>query len=143
MTCMTLQLDNRDQIRAALSGDVWIVACLCAAWCDVCREFRPAFEALAAEHPDKRFLWVDIEDQADVVGDFDVDNFPTLLLQRGDTVAFFGTILPDARQANRLLAAQAEKTPAELQREAGSTRERQQWQQEYNLREKLQEAAAD
>jgi thioredoxin 1 len=143
MTCLTLELDNRDQIRAALSGDVWIVACLCAAWCDVCRQFRPSFEALAAEHPDKRFLWVDIEDQADVVGDFDVENFPVLLLQRADTVAFFGTVLPDARQANRLLAAQVEKTLPELQLEAASNDQRRQWQQDYNLREKLQATQAD
>ncbi|MDO8299498.1 thioredoxin family protein [Lacisediminimonas sp.] len=143
MTCLTLELDNRDQIRAALSGDVWIVACLCAAWCDVCRQFRPSFEALAAEHPDKRFIWVDIEDQADVVGDFDVENFPVLLLQRADTVAFFGTVLPDARQANRLLAAQVEKTLPELQQEAASNDQRRQWQLDYNLREKLEAAQAD
>ena len=143
MTCLTLELDNRDLIRDELAGDVWIIACLCAAWCDVCKQFRPAFEELATQHPDKRFIWVDIEDQADVVGDFDVENFPTLLLQRGDTVAFYGTILPDARQANRLLGAQVEKPLAELQREAVSNSERQQWQQEYNLRQKLHESPAD
>ena len=143
MTFLTLEHDNRDQVRKIISGDVWIVACLCAAWCDVCQQFRPSFAALAAEHPDKCFLWVDIEDQADVVGDFDVENFPTLLLQRADTVAFFGTVLPDARQANRLLAAQVEKSLPDLQREANGSEQHRQWQQEYNLREKLQETEAD
>lgn len=142
MECLTLENDNRSAIRTAVSGNVWVVACLCAAWCDVCRQFRPAFEALASEHPDKRFLWIDIEDQADVVGDFDVDNFPTLLMQKGETVAFFGTVLPDARQASRLLAAQAEKSDEQLRREAGGTEERRQWQREYNLLECLDRADA-
>jgi thioredoxin 1 len=142
MTCIQLESDNRNTLLAGLTDQTWMVACLCAAWCDVCREFRPGFEALAAQHPDKVFTWIDIEDQADLVGDFDVENFPTLLLQQGDTVAFFGTVLPDARQANRLLAAQVEKSPADLQREAASTVQRRQWQEECNLRARLQQAAA-
>jgi hypothetical protein len=66
------------------------------------------FDEVAARHPDKTFVWIDIEDQADVVGDLDVENFPTLLLQRGEPVAFFGTMLPDAGLADRLVQAQVE-----------------------------------
>lgn len=143
MNCLTLETHNRAEIHTALEGDVWIVACLCAAWCDVCRAFRPAFDALAEQHPDKRFIWVDIEDQADVVGDFDVDNFPTLLIQKGDIVTFFGTILPDARQAHRLLTAQVDRGHAELEREAQSSEQRSQWQQENNLRTRILSADTD
>jgi thioredoxin 1 len=139
MTSLTLELDNRAQLAASLTDDVWIVACLCAAWCDVCRQYRPAFEELALQHPDKRFIWVDIEDQADVVGDFDVENFPTLLMQRGNIVAFYGTLQPDARQANRILLAQVEKSDAQLAAESRSSAERLAWQEECNLRERLNE----
>jgi thiol-disulfide isomerase/thioredoxin len=134
MSCLNLETDNRSDILNAISGDDWIVACLCAEWCDVCRQYRVSFEELATRHPDKRFLWIDIEDQADVVGDLDVDNFPTLLIQRGDIVAFYGTMLPDARQLDRLIAAQAEKSDEQLQKEADSSRERRAWQEECNLR---------
>lgn len=140
MSSLTLQHHNRGDLLDALSGDVWIVACLCAAWCDVCRQYRPAFDALAARHPDKRFVWVDIEDEADIVGDFDVDNFPTLLIQRADTVAFFGTVLPDAGQAHRLIQAQSELSAEELLAQAASSAERRQWQAEYNLRARLADA---
>jgi thioredoxin-like negative regulator of GroEL len=140
MTSFTLELHNRARLSEALTDDAWLVACLCAAWCDVCRQYRPAFEQLAAQHPDKQFVWVDIEDQADVVGDIDVENFPTLLIQRGDTVAFFGTVQPDARQANRLLQAQVEKSAAELEAQAQASAERRAWQKDCNLRQRLQEA---
>ncbi|MDQ9170603.1 thioredoxin family protein [Oxalobacteraceae bacterium R-40] len=137
MPFYTLDSTNRNEISSILSEDKWVMACLCAAWCDVCRQYRAGFEQLANEHPDKYFIWIDIEDQADVVGDFDVENFPTLLIQRADTVAFFGTVLPEIRQANRLLLAQTEKTRDELLREVNSSAEKKEWQSECNLRQRL------
>jgi thioredoxin-like negative regulator of GroEL len=140
MHSLTLELDNRDEVAAAIDGERWTVACLCAAWCGTCTSYRTAFEALAARHPDKVFVWIDIEDQADVVGDLDVDNFPTLLLQRGETVAFFGTVLPDPAVADRMVQAQAASGDAELARLAQSSKERRAWQDECNLRTLLREA---
>ncbi|MET0858397.1 MAG: thioredoxin family protein [Telluria sp.] len=134
MLSLTLDNDNRTAIAAALAGDRWTVACLCAGWCGTCTTYRATFEQLAARHPDKHFVWVDIEDQADVVGELDVENFPTLLLQRGDTVAFFGTVLPDPSLAERLLASQVAHTEEELERLSASTEERRRWQRDCNLR---------
>ena len=141
MHSLTLESDTRDDITAAVDSGRWIVACLCAAWCGTCGSWRAAFDALAARHPDKTFVWIDVEDQADVVGDLDVDNFPTLLVQRDDTVAFFGTMLPDAAVADRLVQAQAELAPEELARLAGSNEERRGWQRDCNLRTLLRAAA--
>jgi thioredoxin-like negative regulator of GroEL len=140
MHSLTLELDNREQVAATLQGDAWVVACLCAAWCGTCGSYRAAFEALAARHPDKTFVWIDIEDQADVVGDLDVENFPTLLVQRADTVAFYGTVLPDPAVAERMVQAQVGHTDEELARLAQSSEERRQWQRECNLRELLRAA---
>jgi len=134
MHSLTLEPDNRDQLATVLDGEGWVVACLCAAWCGTCSSYRAAFDALAARHPDKTFVWIDIEDQADVVGDLDVENFPTLLLQRRDMVAFFGTMLPDANVADRLVQAQAALPDEELARLAQSSEERRVWQRDANLR---------
>lgn len=144
MTCLTLEPENRQKVLEAFDEDVtgnkWIVACLCAAWCDVCSASRKGFEELATRHPDKHFLWVDVEDQADIVDDLDVDNFPTLLIQQGDTVAFYGTVTPDWNLAHRLLEAQVAKDGATLAQESQSTPEKKRWQQENNLRQRLREA---
>ena len=140
MHSLTLESHNRAGIAAALAGDSWIVACLCAAWCGTCSSYRAVFEELAARHPDKHFIWIDIEDQADVVGDLDVENFPTLLIQRHDLVAFFGTMLPDAGLADRLVQAQAAHSDEELMRLAASSEERREWQRECNLRTLLHAA---
>ncbi len=137
----TLDSQNRGTTTEALAGGDWIVACLCAAWCGTCGSYRAAFEELAARHPDKHFVWIDIEDQADVVGDLDVDNFPTLLIQRHDVVAFFGTVLPDAALAERLLVAQTAQSDEELVRLAQTSDERRMWQSECNLRTLLGNAS--
>lgn len=134
MQSLTLDSDNREAVAAAIAGDALTVACLCAAWCGTCSSYRATFEQLALRHPDKTFVWIDIEDQADVVGELDVENFPTLLVQRGDTVAFFGTMLPEVAIADRLVQAQAAATPEELARLAASSEERRAWQRDCNLR---------
>jgi thioredoxin 1 len=83
--------------------DAWRVICLCAGWCGVCREWTPAFEELAATHPQVRFAWVDVEDEADAMGDVDIETFPTLLVAHGNRARFFGPVHPSAAQVARLL----------------------------------------
>ncbi|WP_374362935.1 thioredoxin family protein [Pseudoduganella danionis] len=134
MPVFTLNADNRKELAAAIAGEGWVVACLCAAWCGTCGSYRATFEELASRHPDKQFVWIDIEDHADVVGDLDVENFPTLLIQHEDVVAFFGTTLPDAGVAHRLITAQAALSEAELAAQAASSAERRDWQSDCNLR---------
>ncbi|HEV7816437.1 MAG TPA: thioredoxin family protein [Janthinobacterium sp.] len=140
MHSVTLNNDNRGEVAAALAGERWVVACLCAGWCGTCTGYRSTFEELAARHPDKFFLWIDIEDQAAVVGELDIENFPTLLIQRAETVAFFGTMLPDPGLAHRLVLAQAAHSDAEMAALAQSSEERRQWQRDSNLRTLLRAA---
>ena len=80
-----------------------VVSCLCAEWCDTCVEYRPGFLTLAEKFPDAEFRWVDIEDQADEVGDLEVENFPTIRVTRDDQVLFHGTQLPIHSHLERLL----------------------------------------
>jgi thioredoxin 1 len=83
---------------------VAFVACLCAEWCAACREFRSTFEALQAEQPGVRLLWVDIEDEAELLGDVDVENFPTLLVVSEGRVRFLGAVEPHAAVVRELIA---------------------------------------
>jgi hypothetical protein len=83
---------------------VRVVACLCAAWCDTCGQYRAGFERLAAAHPGWRFDWIDIEDQSELVEGIDVENFPTLLVAARGEVLFAGVMLPHIGHLDRLLA---------------------------------------
>src|SRR5688572_26316933 len=82
----------------------WWVACLCAEWCGVCREWEPVFLEQARANPGKRFAWVDVEDEHEAMGDVDIETFPTLLVARGDELLFLGPVAPSASQLARMLA---------------------------------------
>jgi thioredoxin 1 len=85
------------------------VIALCAAWCHTCEEFLPAFRRIAADHPGSRFVWLDIEDDAAMVGDIEVEDFPTLAIYDGASLVHFGASLPHEALVRRLVAAFAER----------------------------------
>lgn len=111
----------------------FLVVCLCAQWCGTCRDYRAGFEALAAEFAGFHFRWLDIEDEADALGELDIENFPTLLIRRGSLVLFFGVFLPHLAHLRRLLETLAAQTPAEQIAYTQSTAEHRAWQADADL----------
>lgn len=111
----------------------FLVVCLCAEWCGTCRDYRTGFDELAAEFPDTRFRWLDIEERADDLGDLDIENFPTLFIQRGERVLFFGTMLPYLSHLRRLIETFYEQTPEQSRDYVSSSPERGLWQEDYDL----------
>ena len=93
----------------------WVV-CLCAEWCGVCRDYRAIFEQVAysvqATHPDARFAWVDVEDETDLIGDLDVETFPTVLIVDASGTRFVGPIIPQAKVLQRMLQSIGSSTTA-------------------------------
>ena len=84
-----------------------LVACLCADWCVACREYKPLFDAMALKFPHARFVWVDVEDEADLIDPIEVEDFPTILIAKGQNPLFFGTVLPHIETLERLIQAKA------------------------------------
>jgi thiol-disulfide isomerase/thioredoxin len=81
-----------------------LIACFCAAWCRTCDDYVRVFEMLKQRYAqDADVVWVDIEDQADLIDDVDVENFPTLLISDAQQVYFWGTVLPHANTATQLV----------------------------------------
>jgi thioredoxin 1 len=73
----------------------------------VCAEYRSRFEqvqaSVTADHPNAQFVWLDIEDEADLLHPLDVIDFPTLLIAVGDAPRFFGPLTPQAQTLERLV----------------------------------------
>jgi thiol-disulfide isomerase/thioredoxin len=90
------------------------VICLCAEWCTTCNAYRATFDGAARGFGDARFLWIDIEDDAELMGSIDIENFPTLLIGTKGTPRFFGTLTPQPEILARLLRAHlaADDAPA-------------------------------
>jgi len=80
---------------AASTSPGLLVACLCADWCYICGDYKTVFESLRSDFgAQAQFVWVDIEDDEEVLGNIEVDDFPTLLIARGHAVVHFGPLMP-------------------------------------------------
>ena len=106
MTVLTTSTADRAALARSLAGaPQLVIVSLCAAWCDTCNEFRAAFARIASVRPQCAFAWLDIEDDADIAGDIDVENFPTLAVFRDGRTAYFGVSLPHESTVLRLIDA--------------------------------------
>jgi thioredoxin reductase (NADPH) len=89
------------------SGSGLLVVCFCAAWCDTCDGVRVSLQRIAARDAGSTYVWLDIEDDAALVGDIEIENFPTLAVYRDGRPLFFGVSPPQEGVIARTLAALA------------------------------------
>ncbi len=93
----------------AQPGSGFSLACLCAAWCRTCDGYRAVFDGVVAEFeagmPGLRRRWIDIEDEADLLGEVDVETFPTIVVIGPDGLRFLGPLTPQPETLRRLLRA--------------------------------------
>ncbi|HEX8610677.1 MAG TPA: thioredoxin family protein [Telluria sp.] len=76
-------------------------------WCAKCRQIRPHFDAFMAQAKDSEtWLWFDLEEHAEFLGDFLPDDLPTLVVYRGKTLLACEPV-PNADDALSLAVARA------------------------------------
>ena len=100
---------NLDMPTAPTSA---LVVCLCAEWCGVCRDYQSRFAQVQARYPQVEFLWIDVEDEADLLHPLDIKDFPTLLLAVGNEPRFLGPVTPQAEMLERLIRSQIQDAAA-------------------------------
>lgn len=69
-----------------------LVSCFCADWCAVCRKYKGNFILLAEEFPNITFFWIDVEKNDWIAELYEINDFPTLLIEDEKGVRFFGPI---------------------------------------------------
>lgn len=100
-----IKMNAINAVGLSTASPTWVI-CLCADWCGLCRDYRSVVADMALRYPALRFVWLDIEDQADLVGEMDIETFPTLLLADAQSLWFFGPLPPQAQNLARLLDSQ-------------------------------------
>lgn len=94
-----------------LTADVTHVACLCAAWCRLCDDYHRVWRSVVEAWPAQGashavyWHWIDIEDEAQLMGDIDVETFPTVIIVKGEQVRFAGPLTPQPETIARVLRA--------------------------------------
>ncbi len=64
-------------------------------------------------------MWIDIEDEADLVDPIEVENFPTILIASPTHAHFFGAVLPHIQTLQRLIGSQLEDPRRALPHDGG------------------------
>lgn len=86
-----------------------LVACLCAGWCRTCDGYALVFDSvlhgLRTAHPGLQPRWIDIEDEAELLGDVDIETFPTIIVIDAQEVRFAGPLTPQPETLQRVLRA--------------------------------------
>lgn len=59
-----------------------------AEWCGPCKQFAPVFEEVSLKHPDILFAKVNVEEEQDLAGMFQVRSIPTIALMREKVVVY-------------------------------------------------------
>jgi hypothetical protein len=59
--------------------------------------------AITSDHAGASFLWIDVEDEADLLHPLDVEDFPTLLIAVDGSARFFGPLTPQAQTLERMV----------------------------------------
>ncbi|MDB1145110.1 MAG: thioredoxin family protein [Alcaligenaceae bacterium] len=96
-------LERIDAIKS-LPSDAYLIVCYCAEWCRTCESFKSAFSTLASEYEERyAFVYIDVEEHYEMLGDEDIDNFPTILIQKEGVNHYFGEILPYASHLKQLI----------------------------------------
>ncbi len=106
MPALTLEDDELIIATQLAKAQTISIICLCAQWCNACREYKLVFDELAQRYTEFCFIWVDIETHADRLSeaDIEVEDFPTILIEDAAGTRFFGTVLPHPQIIQRLLA---------------------------------------
>ena len=131
---MAVMHQQRFPDSAESAAAEFLVVCLCAEWCGVCREYRSAFQEIAGQFSTARFHWLDIEAHADELGDLEVENFPTLLIKRREWVLFYASMPPSPSHLQRTLRAFLQQSADESRAYAHASAERRGWQENIDLR---------
>lgn len=59
-----------------------------AEWCGPCKQFGPVFEEISEKHPNIAFCKVNVEEEEELAGMFQVRSIPTITFMRDQIVVF-------------------------------------------------------
>ncbi|BBP43292.1 thioredoxin [Thiosulfativibrio zosterae] len=119
----TVNLDI-NQFEDTIANNDILIFDFWAEWCGPCKQFGPIFEAVSEKHPDIVFAKVNVEEQQQLAGMFQVRSIPTIVFMREKIVVYSNPgLIPegdlekgieqlralDMEQVHKDIAAEAEK----------------------------------
>lgn len=76
------------QFDETINNNDMIIFDFWAEWCGPCKQFGPVFEEISEKHPDIVFAKVNVEEEQELAGMFQVRSIPTIALMREKVVVY-------------------------------------------------------
>lgn len=77
-----------DQFEDTIENNDIVIFDFWAEWCGPCKQFGPVFEEISEKYPDIKFCKVNVEEEQELAGMFQVRSIPTLVFMREKIVVF-------------------------------------------------------
>ncbi|MBF6057905.1 MULTISPECIES: thioredoxin [Thiomicrorhabdus] len=77
-----------EQFEDTITNNDIVIFDFWAEWCGPCKQFGPVFEEVSGKHPDIAFCKVNVEEEQELAGMFQVRSIPTLVFMREKIVVF-------------------------------------------------------
>lgn len=86
-----------EEFEKTITDNEIVILDFWAEWCGPCKQFSPIFESVSEKHPDIIFAKVNVEEQQELAGLFQVRSIPTLVFMREKIVVFSNPgLLPES-----------------------------------------------
>ena len=109
---------THDQFEETIENNDIVIFDFWAEWCGPCKQFAPTFTEISEKYPNIKFCKVNVEEQQELAGMFQVRSIPTLVFMREKIVVFSnpGAIPGSALEEGigQLLELDMEKVHADL-----------------------------
>jgi thioredoxin 1 len=69
---------TRQTIKETIENNQIVIFDFWAPWCTPCKRFGPIFEAVAAKHPDVKFVKVNTDEEQELSSAFEIMSIPTI-----------------------------------------------------------------
>ena len=77
---MTIHIESLAQFKEEIASEGKVLIDFFATWCGPCVMLTPIIEQVEREHPELKVLKVDVDENPDIAGLFNVEAIPTLLV---------------------------------------------------------------
>lgn len=75
---MSIEISKNSEWDSLVSGKQLVAADFWAPWCPYCRAFKPVFESVAPEHPDIKFVKVNVDQMPDIASKYEIQGIPVV-----------------------------------------------------------------
>ena len=96
-----MHINNRNFHEEVMNSEKPVLVDFWASWCGPCRMVGPIIDEIAAEHPEYKVVKINVDEEPELAGRFQVVSIPTLMVVKNGRIISQSA---GARPKNQILA---------------------------------------